>query len=383
MLPLFFKTAICQYAGLTSDDHEVVFNTLDSIVQARDVRAIPTLHELISTRTPYIQLEFLRTLYALSDTELNEYCFEFINRAGNFGTHEYRYDPLEARLRATFILMENGNFSTVNYVWDFIDREKPNLPRTTHSLYLYLPIIAENLPQYRSKLWDELVFVYQNSTDETTRYYAIYRLLEIFKEETVPILLTAFTGDEYGSTRSFALRNLIVYQYSELNALLKERLPADPSNGMRLFIADTLLKIYGSPSDLKYVMEYIPHEPVENARSLMGFYVSRFIPPRPNEPITASAMLFTLKDYNRDCYEYRWIRRDDVYNEIDREIRNTIEDIENGFAEQACERLRRFNEMVENYYREEIITTEGYKFLKYHIQYIKEKIAVEYHVECR
>jgi hypothetical protein len=163
--------------------------------------------------------------------------------------------------------------------------------------------------------------------------------------------------------------------------LLKTRLSIDPSWSLRTDIADTLLIKFGEPSDLKAVIDYQPTEPDTTGSSLMNFSIRDFIPPVPSSSITTEQMAVNLLAYTDELYEYEWITDEEAYEAFRGDIAFLIEVIRAQVPETICSTLLNILYMCEDKYNNEL-TTEGYKFLKYHTTYIRDRVETEYNNEC-
>lgn len=349
------------------------------IEECRVYEALPHLESRIfEQENLYGQLIFLRALSILESNNLYEITrtfYENIDHAppSNFTT------PLDAKLEAVEILFRYDDFSTRDIVLQIVERDRPNLNFLT---LVVLNTMMNKLPEYEEYCKGEFTNVLLRADIDLIKVTALHFLLAKYDTQMLDLVLDRFVNDPIMMIRQGCLQFLSKSNYPELHSLLIHQLPADNDWVMRNLIADSLLCKFGSPADLKTVIEYQPNEPDERARSLMGFAIRDFIPPRPKEPTTASTMLFTLKDYSTDCFNFGWISREEAYDFCDRELQSSIEDIEEGGAEKACEQLQRLAERVEDYYNDETFTIEGYEFLKYHLQYIKEKITLDYKQDC-
>ena len=179
------------YPGLFSDDYDEILGELETITENHDPEAIPVLHSLIESQTPYIQLNYLRVLSQLSDENIISYCLDFINRADSFATKEYREDPLEMKVKASEILMQNNDFSTIDYVFDFFDLYKPDFNSLQIEVLDLFPEIAERDPTSLPQIESELNYVFNNSSIAENRYYALHYYEEIFNRDSKNMALQA------------------------------------------------------------------------------------------------------------------------------------------------------------------------------------------------
>ena len=73
------------------------------------------------------------------------------------------------KVRATFFLFDEEDYSTVQYVIDIVKRDRPDV---NADALLLLGIMARKLPEYYDYARNELLFIAENSKDETSRFNA-------------------------------------------------------------------------------------------------------------------------------------------------------------------------------------------------------------------
>jgi|GEM_PF-4437244 len=372
---LFSQT---KYPGLYSEDYEEILNGLESIVEYNDQEAIDILHSLIEEQTPYVQLNYLRVLSLLSDEEIIKYCNDFISRTDSFSTYEYKEDPLEMRVKATKILMENRDFSTIDYVFEYFNLYKPDFNSLQKDVLTLFPLIAINVPSTLSQIENDLDYVFNNSTIGQNRFTALFTFNEIFGENVLNQALIGIDDDEH-SIRNFSLNLLVEYEYNDLNNLLKGRLLEDPGRSMRTKMAELLLKKYGAPSDLKFVIDYQPTEIHTTSKSLMGFYIQNFIPPKP-DTLDWNGLATKLITYTDELLQYGWIANHQTKDFYSTRLEGIISLInQTNEIDSACAIMSdQLLPQAEQDLLEELITTEGYKFLHYYSVYIKDDIKEEF-----
>ena len=179
------------YPGLFSDDYDDILGELETITSNHDTQAIPVLHSLIESQTPYIQLNYLRALSQLSDENIISHCLDFINRADEFATAEYREDPLEMKVKASEIMMQNNDFSTINYVFEFFDLYKPDFNSLQIDILDLFPVIAERDPASLPQIESDLNYVFNNSSIAENRFYALHYYEAIFNGDSKSMALQA------------------------------------------------------------------------------------------------------------------------------------------------------------------------------------------------
>ena len=360
--------------SLTSDDHDIIFNKLDEIVDQNRVAAIPIIHNIIEQSDPYVQLQFLHTLDALNDQEIRGYTHNLIDRADQFALHESPEDPLFAKVDASGILFKYDDFSTAEYLIEYIELKKPNI------LWFIdlLPLVYQNVPAYRQVIKDDLVNILENAQYETIRFIALEHLIEFAGTEAITNIVNAFVNNSKSSIRLLAFEGLIKLNYQELNSLFKTRLSLDSDEVIRSLIADTLLIKFGAPSDLKVVIDYQPNEPDETTKSLMEYSINHFIPPKPDK-MNWNGLATKLITYTDEMLQYGWIANQQTKDFYTTKLQDIITLInQTNEIDSACIIINTvLLPQVEQDLQEKLITTEGNKFLHYYTIYIKEEIEEE------
>jgi hypothetical protein len=358
--------------SLTCDDYDIIFNKLDEIVEQYRVEAIPIIHNIIEQSNPYVQLQFLHTLDALNDLEIRGYTHALIDRADQFASHESPEDPLFAKVDASGILFKYNDFSTAEYLIEYIELKKPNV----YWFLDLLQLVYQNVPAYRQVIKDDLVNILENAEYETNRFIALEHLIEFAGTESITNIVDAFDNNTKSSIRFLAFKGLIKLNYQELNSLFKSRLSLDSDDVIRTEIADTLLIKFGTPSDLKAVIDYQPNEPDEISRRLMGHSIQDFIPPRPT--IATADMIDSLISYTAQLLQYNWIKDSINYKTYLTELENQKKLYIQKDEDNLNDSIEYFLELVEEHHKLELLTEEGYKYLHYYGTYVKENVENDF-----
>lgn len=358
---------------LYSNDDNVVWAALEDIKNENLQEAIPVIVDIISTKSPVTQIQFLETLAFFHAAEINSVAHELINRADDFAAVDPAFDPLIAKVRATSALFQVMDYSTTQYVFDLINMEYPIVsPSTT----LLLPFIIENVSEYSSQAYDALVYAYQSVDKSNSLYFFIVdNLARINYNEIGDDIIDEFINNVKFESRMFSLKVLISYNTTDAESILLNQLPIDPAWSLRIAIADSLLSHFGKPLDLKTVIDYQPTEPEETAKSLMQYSIQEFIPPRP--AVSTSEMIVNLDLYTDQLYQYGWITTEERYNSYKNLINQIKKFYNRSKLNELCSSL---NQLLSNSFQDVqygYITQEGYKFLYYHGIYIKENVETE------
>lgn len=350
---------------------------IDIIITYNVEEAYPHITGLYESKPPIVQRSFLIALQLFNDSVLYDRLIDYINRADDFINEEIPLDPLTEKVHATRLLFSIGQYQTYNYVFELITRD--GMENINPDAFNSLDIIMNKIPEAENQARQLLIDLWENSPDIHYRYFSMSALCEKYDTETQSRIISAFQNDDYLPIRILALEYLSNQRYSGLNLLLKSQLKLEPSSAFRSDIADSLLQKFGEPSDLKAVIDYQPNEPDETARSLMRYSIKEFIPPKP-DTLGYYDLCIRLISYTEEMFKYNWILNKETRDYYAERLTEVYQSIENtGEISYACSIINeRILPQVERDRAEELITSEGYKFLHYYTIYIKEEIEKEY-----
>ena len=341
------------------------------IADCNFIDALSTIEELWNEEEDYnVKIQYLQTLYVLGSDHIVDYAFEIVNSNYN-PNRPLDTNPYYGKVIATRILFANGEYSTFNSVYDLLnnDFEDANsiVVFALGDIIKYLPVESENAKQWLS-------YIINNSSDDLTKSVSLEILFNYFPSETIQMGLDIFNGENSYMLKYEVFKFLIDINYVGLRSFFLDKLTTADFSDLRYSIADSLLSIFGEPSDLKAIKDYQPNEPDETARSLMGYAIDEFIPPKPeNQPL--DNMINSLISYAEELYQYEWITKEDTYNYYVDILNDLKESLYAGELERACSIINeRILPQVDQDLAEELITIEGYKFLHYHTIYISERM---------
>jgi len=353
--------------SLYSENYGTKIFAIECINDFKPDGAVDVLIELMEEQQPFLQIQFLNALYSLEYENVETEAYELISRADDFDDDpEYPWDPLDAKVFATAILVYKGDYTTIDYVFDMLSQNSEDALS-----FRLLPYIMDNVPSFEQEAKNILI-TKLDDVDEYFRYYALLHLADKYGEEMNSELIDKFVNDSDLPTRKLALEYLFINNYSELNSLLKQQLELEQEPSLRIDIADSLLQKFGEPSDLKAVKDYQPNEPDETARSLMSYSIDEFIPPKPAS-LNLLGKVTKLISYVSEMYTYQWIANTQTRDYYITKLNLLKSQIESGRYQDACKTVN--NDLlarIETDLAASNITTEGYKFLHYYCVYIKE-----------
>ena len=376
-LSFLSSNIFCQVSieDLDNQLYSVRLNALDRIVREKSVDFIPDIKaRLFEQPDLTMQFAFLDALAKLYDPEVEQLTLSFIQQSDNF---QYPEDPLFYKVQATEILFDLNNYSTIQYVFDLLNRDKDRVDAISLTL---LKRTIMNIPERIVEATEGLVRIFNNQNiDGLFRNDALDILFDTDYTDILDLALPAVISDESPLIRDTANRILKTKNYSGLHNLYIQQLSIDPEPTIRSRYATSSLILYGEPSDLKIVIDYLPNESDETIRSWVKLTVDDFVPPKP-DTLNWQGMIAKLLSYTDEMFQYGWIKNEKTRDYYIQKLNAANEAIENNNS--TAEVCTIINEQilpqVEQDLKKQLITTEGYKFLHHYTIYIKDEIEKEF-----
>ncbi len=337
--------------------------------------ALGTLEALWETEENYdVRIEYLVTMSNLGEEHITDFAYDIINdiyvpESGNYTSSYY------GKLLATRILFANQDYSTYQSIYDLLN----NSYNDANVIVLFsLKSIIENIQTEIENAKQWIVYISDNSDREMMRSLALDILLEKFGDDNnvIDLALDHFDNDQSIMVKFQVFNSLTLLRYLGLKNFYYSNLSLANDPSIRYRIADSLLSIFGEPSDLKTVIDYQPNEPDETARSLIGFSIKEFIPQRLN--VNTSIMIDSLIEYTNELFKYGWISDDENYQDYKSLIEGLKKSYTSSDLKKMCKNIDTILENTEFQRNTSSLTEEGYKFLHYHTTYIKENIESEF-----
>ena len=376
-------SAQCEVNKLTSllyssDVHDRI-NAAQRIADCNLEELIPLLEErYYDENYLYAAHRILFALAKLDAENLEKITLDFIGNVDNL-TLITPDDPLGSKVYATQILFNLNNYSTIDYIFQIVDRDRPEFNPLT--IFLLIEFLSNNeLIRYRNYAKTELENYLNTDEDYVTRSLVLDHLAASYGSRIVDLILDKAYNEQEWILRSTALKSLLNINYENSRSVFYERLQDDPNRDVRWEIADSVLCHWGEPQDLKKILNYYPNEPDPVVKKDMQYYSTRvFIPPKP-EGLSYNDLFFRLISYTDELFQYGWIENEETRDYYIQKLNAVKESIENNNA--TAEACTIINEQLlpkaEQDLKGELITTEGYKFLHYYTIYIKEEIEKEF-----
>ncbi|NUM61287.1 MAG: hypothetical protein HUU44_03940, partial [Ignavibacteriaceae bacterium] len=335
---------------------------------------VPILEQTLHQQGRTLAYRYLRALAKYNSPNFTSLAHWFINSVDTLQVENVSFETaLEMKVYVTDKLMDRGDFSTVQYVFDLVEEKKPE---TFIGAANMLNKIIENVPQWEAELKAELIrLTYLNDYFES--YDAIYSLTKYYSSETIPILVFVFANSPYRPEKALALDSLIKYGYPEIEGLMRIRLIPDSS--MTTAIAERLLEYYPSPYNYKFISNNF--DQISISRKLtINFLLQGFTPSPPDTLMSKSDMIEDLISLIDTVYNYTWLGDLTFSNELKNILTTAKTNLQNGDSLACRVQVKTFQDLVDNVYKDSLnsdprfVTIEGWKFLYWNAQYILDRL---------
>ncbi len=323
----------------------------------------------------YVAETIISALDSLHSIHLEQTTLDFIENADNLQPLLSFDDPLKSKVYACSILFQLQNYNAIDYVFDEVEIERPNLDLTVISCLLYI-LTDNNLSQYQSDAKNDLIDFVNSNADDVVRSVVLEALVDRFGSELTSLLLDKSNNDPDWIVRDCANEMLAKINYTGLRTEYYQKLQSDIEPQVRRILADSILSLLGEPQDLKEIIDHIDVEGDRDIQIIMKYKVDNFIPPRPS--VSTSEMISNLITYTKEIFKYGWIKDDETYQKNKSLIEGLKKSYDNSDLIEMCNSINTFLQVAESQYNSSSLTAEGYKFLHYHSVYIKENVEAEF-----
>lgn len=261
---------------LLNEDSMIRFKTIITIKEDSLFEYTPYIEEEIFKQPePVMMVIYLEVLNELKSPNIIELAHTLIDSADNFPNMFSPLDPLECKVSATAILFDNGDTSTANYIFEYIERDGPNI-NLMGTISKALDYIVNNIPSSVQRAKNALIYLSENCKSEYVRSFSLFYLNKNFGADFIDKFIRSFKEDEDFIVRLDALDCLYKSNYTGLSILLRERLFLDSDPTVRKVIADSLLFAFGFPADFNAVKDQFVLETDQTTkfileRNLIGY----------------------------------------------------------------------------------------------------------------
>ena len=220
----------------------------------------------------------------------------------------------------------------------------------------------------------------QNNSWDEMRWLALLDLNNVLGSEMNYLNVDRLINDEEPGNRISALVELFENNYPNLDLLIIERLYADTSRYVRIVLADTLLKAFGTPRNYNLVKNYLEIEQNQIARSNIEVSLELL---RPKSPYNLNTIIEYL-DYTYSLCDtlpiYTWLGESQFKNMLQNILESAKTNLQNGDSVNCRSEIKLFQDTVDFVYADSLnpdprfVTLEGWKFLHWNAQYILDRL---------
>ena len=363
-------------SSLDSSSYEIRYNAIQQIIEYKVIEALPKIEQLIWKQEHELQFNFLEAINELGSVKSNEYTLAYIDSVGNYSLFR---NPLVYKIRALRFLFQHNDFSKTHYIFELLENGKNSL-NISIAIDL-LPIVYRNVPEYAVKAKQELEVIAFIAEDYLIRSRAIYYLYDLFKVESLPIIIRAFKEDADENNRAFIFNEYLANNInSEMNSLFQERLFSDPSIYLKRLIVENLLNYCNSPSVLNCIINFNSKNINNELFNHINYLLRDFSPSEPDSTIMINIMLDSLTSILNQVKQLNWVGDDQYVNSLSGKLVSSKNSLVNYDSASAALNIADFQNNVNTVYNDSLnpdakfVKREGWQFLYYYSGYILKRL---------
>ncbi len=372
-------------SDLDSADYMIRWGALEEIIFYDIEDAVPKLEDIIWLQEPGLQVTILQILRTYNSAKTYEYTLAFLDSVDNYSYENSTLKPLDLKIEVLHILFQYNDFSKIDYVFEIIERDRPNINVYTR---LLLADIIRKVPEYADRAKAELLNLAMNeNANADDRYSALSILNDLYGSEILPEIKETFIYNPDVPTRMMAMKFLFQHNYSELNSLLRERLPLDPDPTVRYFIAEALLDSFSTITNYTFVKKHQKMETDSTVSFALWSDLYVYKPARSESTISTLIMLDTLTSYTNQCYNYEWLKDEAYKNDLLNKLTDAKNKLTAGDSTGCRTEMAAFQNSVNQVYQDsagsypKYVSDAGYKFMYHYAQYILDRLPEAQEVE--
>lgn len=339
---------------------------------------VPKLEEIIWKNDRKIAFECLRSLGQLNYSNINSLAHQFIEAADTMRQLRPAYldDLLKMKYDAACILVNHNDFSKVDLIFQFIEREKP---KTVVNITFILKKIIQNVPDYAGKAKEELFREVSLLHDKRIENrLALRYLADTYGKETIPILLDVFKNHMEADNRMVALEKLGEMHYKGLEQLLKEQFFKDTS--LTYDIVTVLLTNYDCPENYIFVKNNLDKiKFTKNVDYVKHLILRNYIVENPKDNISTISMVDTLLSYSNQSFRLGWLDNNTLSVSLNY-LNEAKAFLSKNDLNNTANRIKFFRNNIDYEYKDSTNTTnnflnkEGWRFLYRYAGYILNRL---------
>lgn len=371
-----------EYIVLLNDSSSSVqLGALSNIKKNKIYEALDSIENKFWHFDRFIQTYALKTLQVLNSTKTYDYALKLIDtlEVNPYKGTEFAPDILEEKVEITDILVSYNDFSSVQSVFEIIERDKPNIDVTTISILYNL---INNKTIFSSIAKEQLVYIANNAFSSVSRLKSLEYFEKLFGQESVSLFLQILKNDKEPYNRWVILDEYFSkYNNSfDLEGRLREQLIMDATSFIKSEIAKILLFSIGGTSNYKFVQDYYKNNNAKWKPAMIEVILNSYIPRNDELDRTTLIMLDTLTSYTNQSYNYEWLKDEPYKNELLTKLTNAKNYLSSGDSLNTRIEVASFHNGVNQVYQDSAgsypnyVSKEGYKFLYYYAQYILDRL---------
>jgi hypothetical protein len=398
-LSLMIITVAMYCSIIYSQEQDKIMRMLDSPKYTDRSEAIMIIHQdnltqystaveerIFLQNEPDLIYSFLQTLEDLNSPNIYSIAQRFLDTIDYYpNVNKEIGDLLEAKVTATGILIKFNDYSSINYVWELIDRDKPQ----NKFKPVLLGVLGNLLyvPQYENRARDEFLD-YFNSNYYKSLEDGLYNFRPIilgiltkrYGLEIKDLLIESFLYDPAGSIQAASLQYLLGLNYTGIDSLLINRLYINESDStIRPMVALTIATRLNTPERYYILKNYRP--PIQNEHRAQG--IATYIEgAKPKQPITENLIqhIDTTDTFSDALFNYSWLGDIIFANELKSVLTTAKTNLLSGDSLACRAQVKSFQDLVDGVYKDSLnpdprfVTIEGWKFLYWNAQYILDRL---------
>jgi hypothetical protein len=344
-------------------------------------------NRIFSNEDDFEVYNFLRVLDQLNSPNLLDITLHSIDTIDYYPSSAFM-DKLELKVAATEILIKLQNYTTINYLWQILERDKPG-GKIEPSV---IKILSELLyvPQYEARAKQELLDIYNNSYYKNMedglfnfRPPILGILVKKYGMEIKDILLESFLNDPSVSIRVSSIDYLREIKYPGLDTLLLYKLYSQtPDTVVNPIIGLNITQMLNTPQGWYTLITYKPTIVNQNVEDAIRRYVEsrRYSEAKRIYLESLTQYIDTVKTFINDLQTYQWLGDLTFSNELKSILTTAKSNLQNGDSLTCRIQVKAFQDLVDDVYKDSLnsdprfVTIEGWKFLYWNAQYILDRL---------
>ncbi|MBI9072442.1 MAG: hypothetical protein JEY94_12650 [Melioribacteraceae bacterium] len=357
------------------------YPALQAIEKHNFYEALPTIENQFWSFKRFIQIQSLEIMQRFNSEKTSEFAYRLLDTLdiNPFKNEDYGSLVSESKMEISGILFRIGDFTTAQFLFDYIDDIKPNINPLTIDL---LELVAKNYLLLESSAKQELLNIITHSDSDEEKYFALIALERVYGTEMIPTIVELFNVSNNSATKSIILRKYFS-KYSnqiDLRTILQNKILIETSESLRRSIGEVLLYGVGGSESYNFIKNYLHNERSETVKFLLGNELKNYFPNNLKESTNVSANLDTLTSYTNQSFGYEWSKDDNYKDELLLKAEKAKNYLTISDSINCRKEIEAFQNNVAEVYADsagsypKYISTAAYRFLYYQAQYILDRL---------